>query len=183
MSTDFAPGSTLTVREVLHGRPWLEFPETVSSDQDGVLATVQAEGSPLTFFDHPVPHPWRHVSAWTGSTVLKLRRPGDWYSVWKFFAEGEFQHWYVNFETPYVRVPGGIEINDLQLDIVISPDGAWRWKDVQDLGPSLAAGRITDDELHHVLDEAAVVADLLDRDDRWWAPWDDWSPWVGESPA
>ena len=68
----------------------------------------------------------------------------------------------------------GIEINDLQLDIVIPPDGQWRWKDVQDLGPTLASGRISDDELHHVLDEAAVVADLLERGDRWWAPWDGW---------
>ena len=35
---------------------------------------------------------------------------------------------------------------------------------------------MTSVELRAVLDEAAVVADLLDRDDRWWSPWDDWSP-------
>ena len=47
---------------------------------------------------------------------------------------------------------------------------------MQDLAPSLAAGRITQDELLAVLAAAAHVAELLDRDDRWWAPWDDWSP-------
>jgi hypothetical protein len=31
-----------------------------------------------------------------------------------------------------------------------------------------------------VLAAGSEVADLLDRDDRWWAPWDDWSPTVGE---
>ena len=30
-----------------------------------------------------------------------------------------------------------------------------------------------------VLTAGAEVADLLDRDDRWWAPWDDWSPTGG----
>ena len=56
------------------------------------------------------------------------------------------------------------------------PDGGWRWKDVQDLAPSLASGRISQDELVAVLAEAAHVAELLDRGDRWWAPWDDWVP-------
>jgi len=175
--TVFEPGREITVREVLHGRPWLEFPEVVVSDDGGVLASVQAEGSPLTFADHPVPHPWRHVSAWTGTTVLKLRRDDLWYSVWKFFdADGAFQHWYVNFEEPVRRVADGVEINDLQLDLVIDPDGSWRWKDVEDLGPSLASGRISAEELRHVLDAAAEVADLLERDERWWSPWDDWTP-------
>ena len=59
---------------------------------------------------------------------------------------------------------------------MIAPDGAWRWKDVQDLAPSLASGRITHDELLATLAAAAEVADLLDRGDRWWAPWDGWAP-------
>jgi predicted RNA-binding protein associated with RNAse of E/G family len=86
---------------------------------------------------------------------------------------------YVNFETPVVRTADGVDVNDLQLDIVIEPDGEWRWKDVQDLAPSLASGRITQDELLAVLAEAAHVAELLDRGDRWWAPWDEWSPQDG----
>ena len=78
-----------------------------------------------------------------------------------------------------VRTDDGIEVNDLQLDIVIAPDGSWQWKDVQDLAPSLASGRITQDELLAVLAEADVVAGLLDRDERWWAPWDGWTPQGG----
>jgi hypothetical protein len=172
----FSPGDTFTVREVLHGQSWLEFPETVVHDDGQVLASVQADGSPLTFPEHPWPHPWGHLSAWQGTTVLKLRRVGDWYSVWKFFTDRSFAFWYVNFETPVVRRVDGVDINDLQLDVVIEPDGSWRWKDVEDLGPALASGRITSEELRAVLDEAAVVADLLGRDDRWWARWDDWAP-------
>ena len=51
-------GSTVTVREVLHGKVWLHFPETVVADDSEVLATVQEDGCPLTFPEHPFgPHP------------------------------------------------------------------------------------------------------------------------------
>ena len=39
-----------------------------------------------------------------------------------------------------------------------------------------STGRITQDELLATLDAAAEVADLLERDDRWWSGWDDWAP-------
>ena len=127
----FAPGTVVTVREVLHGQTWAEFPETVVHDDGEVLARVQADGSPLTFPEHPWPHPWGHLTAWQGTTVLKLRRLGDCYSVWKFFEDGLFASWYVNFETPVVRRDDGVDINDLQLDVVIERDGSWRWKDFE----------------------------------------------------
>jgi hypothetical protein len=175
----FATGSSIRVREVLHGAEWASWDERVISD-DAILVSVKADGTPMSFPEHPVPHPWGHLDAWRGTTVLKLRRDGDWYSVWRFFdAEGVFLSSYVNFETPVVRTADGVDVNDLQLDIVIEPDGEWRWKDVQDLAPSLASGRITQDELLAVLAEAAHVAELLDRGDRWWAPWDEWSPQDG----
>ncbi len=179
----FEPGSDIVMREVLHGAEWAHWPERLLADDPapgGILATVQPIGTALTFPPHPVPHPWGHLDAWQGTTVLKLRRVDDWYAAWKFFdGAGRLLHGYINFETPYVRASDGIEVNDLQLDIVIAPNGEWRWKDVQDLAPSLAAGRITQDELLAVLTAGAEVADLLDRDDRWWAPWDDWSPTGG----
>jgi len=172
----FAVGSDVRVREVLHGAEWASWDERVVADDGVVLATVEADGTAMDFPAHPVPHPWGHLDAWTGTTVLKLRRADDWYSVWKFFDATGFMSWYVNFETPVVRTADGVDVNDLQLDIVVAPDGAWRWKDVHHLAPSLASGRITADELLATLDAAAEVADLLERDDRWWAPWDGWSP-------
>ena len=170
----FAAGSTVVVREVLHDAVWATWREAVESDDGEILAAVLLEGTPMTFPEHPVPHPWGHLDAWQGTTVLKLRRAGEWYSVWKFFDGGRFTGWYVNFERPVVRTADGVDVDDLQLDIVIEPDGEWLWKDVHHLGPSLDAGRMDVDALHAVLGEAAVVADLLERDDRWWAPWDDW---------
>jgi Protein of unknown function (DUF402) len=172
----FSAGSDVTVREVLSGQTWAEFSESVVHDDGGVLATFMREGTPLGFPEHPWPHPWAYLTAWQGTSVLKLRRPADWYSVWVFFVDHRFSSWYVNFEQPFVRRADGIDVNDLQLDLVIEADGSRRWKDVEDLGPCLASGRITLEELRHVLDAAALVTELLDRGDRWWAPWDDWVP-------
>ena len=182
MPEPFAFGSRIRVREVLHGAEWASWDERVVCDDGVVLATVKDDGTAMTFPAHPVSHPWGHLDAWTGTHVLKLRRTDDWYSVWKFFdADGAFLNWYVNFETPVVRTADGVDVNDLQLDVVIPPDGDWRWKDVHHLAPSLASGRITQDELLATLDAAAEVAELLERDDRWWSPWDGWSPSMGES--
>ncbi len=172
----FPIGSTITIREVWDGHVWLEFPEQVVAD-DNVLATVQRDGSPLTFPEHPGgPHPWSGQTHWQGTTVLKLRRPDEWYSVWKFFDGGAFLGWYVNFERPYVRRPDGIDIDDLELDLVLRPDGGREWKDVEALDARLREGRFSLEDLRQVLAAAPQVTDLLDRDDRWWAPWDDWAP-------
>jgi len=173
----FATGSTITVREVWDAQVWLQFPEVVVADGD-VLATLKRDGTPLTFPDHPGgSHPWSGQSHWEGTTVLKLRRSGDWYSVWKFFdAAGAFQGWYVNFERPFVRRPDGIDVDDLELDLVVGPDGGHHWKDVEHLAARLDEGRFAVDDLRQVLAAAPVVVDLLDRDDRWWAPWDGWTP-------
>ncbi len=180
MAEPFTVGTPVTVTEELHGATWAHWDEQVVHDDTspgGVLATLQTEGNPLTFPPHPFPHPWRHVESWAGTTVLKLRRMGEWYSVWKFFdSHGTFQHWYVNFETPYTRTDTGIGVNDLQLDIVLGGDGTWRWKDVQDLAPAVASGRMSVEELHVVLGAATEVAVQLDAGDHWWAPWRDWAP-------
>jgi len=49
-------------------------------------------------------------------------------------------------------------------------------KDVEDLVPALASGRIDADQVRTVLEAATEVTERLDRDDRWWAPWDGWAP-------
>jgi hypothetical protein len=176
----FTPGSTITKREVWDGAVWLEHPVVVESDDgdDGVLAVVLADGAPFTFPPHPGgPHPWSGQDAWGEATVLQLRRPDEWYSVWKFFsAVGEFECWYINFERPVVRTPHGIDTDDLELDLVVLSDGERHWKDVEHLAGRLDQRRFGLDELVAELRAAAVVSDLLDRDDRWWAPWDEWAP-------
>ena len=70
----------------------------------------------------------------------------------------------------------GLTCDALVSASVVLPDGERRWKDVEHLAPRLDQRRFGVDELVAVLRAAADVSDLLDRDDRWWSPWDDWTP-------
>ena len=128
------PGTEITRREVLHGRLWLTHPVTVVADDGEVLAVLLEPGSAFTFHEHPFgPHPWRRFGAWGGTTVLQLHREGDAYAVWKFFGEGGFLHWYVNFEAPVVRHDHAFDTDDHGLDLIVHPDGRREWKDVEHL--------------------------------------------------
>jgi hypothetical protein len=178
MAVTFRPGETVSRREVLHGHLWLSHPVTVVADDGDVLATRLDPGSAFDFPEHPFgPHPWRTHSQWGGSIVLHLSRAGTAYGVWKFFeADGRFRHWYVNFEPPSTRVPGGYETGDHGLDLVVWPDGRREWKDVADLHHQRVEGRISLETVAEVLGTAAEVVDLLDADRRWWSAWDAWTP-------
>ena len=178
----FAPGQRVRKREVWDGRVWLEHDVEVVSDDgaepDGVLAVLLTPGTPFTFPEHPGgPHPWSRQSAWEGPTMLQLRRADEWHSVWLVFHEpGRLDHWYVNFERPLERTDQGLDTDDLELDLVLRPDGTRVWKDVEQLHQRVEEGRFGVPELLGVLREAEVVVDRLDRDDRWWSPWDGWTP-------
>ena len=68
MADRFAAGSALRVREVLHGSEWASWDEHVLAD-DAILVSVKPDGTPMAFPDHPVPHPWGHLDAWTGTNA------------------------------------------------------------------------------------------------------------------
>jgi protein associated with RNAse G/E len=51
------------------------------------------------------------------------------YAVWWLFsAEMAFEGWYVNLERR-AHIADAIDVIDHELDIVVDPDGVWRWKD------------------------------------------------------
>lgn len=176
--SSYTSGTVITRREVLHGRLWLEHPVTVVSDIEGILAARLDPGSGFSFADHPFgPHPWSHLAEWGESTVLQLHRDGDHYSVWRIYElDGTFRHWYINFEAPIVRGPDHFDTNDHGLDLIIESDGHRRWKDVEDLHHQRVDGRIDLETVGTVLAAAAEVSAELDKDERWWKPWDTWTP-------
>ncbi len=77
------------------------------------------------------------------SSVLMLHPPEGDYSLWLFFGPGgEFRSWYVNLERPVARWDdggtAGVDTLDYDLDIVVSPDLRWRWKDEDEFAYHLA---------------------------------------------
>ncbi len=121
-----------------YGQAWAVMPVVVVEDSDERLVTYFAPGAQFVFPEAPGSpwpitggiHPWDTGDRrWEGNGVLMIQRPGDHYAVWLFW-DGEdrtFATWYVNLQTAFVRTELGYDTQDLELDLVVSPDGEVRY--------------------------------------------------------
>ncbi|WP_306204281.1 DUF402 domain-containing protein [Actinoplanes sp. RD1] len=66
-------------------------------------------------------------------SLLFLPRDAAHAVSWSWRADGAFAGWYVNLETPAQRWPGGVDSSDQVLDLLVTPDREWHWKDEEDL--------------------------------------------------
>jgi hypothetical protein len=140
----FEPGQTI-VRRYRRGpwRTWAQPMRVISDDDAGLLlwAPQGGEFARLIDVDGKTTHdispdrmrdPKLTVQTWQGNDVLVLMPPGAGYSVWWFFRDGAFDGWYINLERPHIRQPDGVETTDLVLDVVVTPDRRWEWKDTDE---------------------------------------------------
>ncbi|MEV8508678.1 DUF402 domain-containing protein [Actinoplanes sp. NPDC051475] len=51
---------------------------------------------------------------------------------WSWLADGTFAGWYVNLETPARRWSGGTDSHDRTLDLLVTADRQWFWKDEEE---------------------------------------------------
>ncbi len=178
------PGDAVVRREIVGGVPWLGWMVNVVEDSPDLLATYSPSGSPFHFPEGNWPtrdgrHPWHGYGGWQGSGTLMLQRPGDCYAVWLFWdgPDREFRGWYVNLESPFARTRIGFDTLDLELDIVVAPDGSWSMKDVDLLWQRREEGRFSLGEVRNILDLGDSLGRMLDSGDWWWdAAWVDWAP-------
>ncbi|MDQ1290183.1 MAG: hypothetical protein QG622_3749 [Actinomycetota bacterium] len=150
------PGDVVVRRQFENdylGRVWAG--RVVSDDERG-LAVWIADGSTVldviaadgrAFVDVPF-EDWGAVAKklepfdWSGNALM-LHPPGEGFSIWWFFApDGGFRGWYVNLERPATRwsdgALAGIDTVDHDIDIVVSPERAWTWKDEDQFERGLA---------------------------------------------
>jgi hypothetical protein len=173
------PGEAIVRRDVWRGRPVVGWGGLVVADDDDLLVLYMPGGGPLSaaldFFG--APHPWSGKDRWEGHGVLQLQRPGEMHAVWVFWhgPERELGAWYVNIQEPFRRSPIGFDTQDLELDLVISPDGRWRWKDDELLDAWVERGRWTKTEVREIRAEGARVVAELEAGRRWWS--DEWAIW------
>lgn len=118
------------------------------------------------------------VERWWGTGVLKLARPDEPWSVWLFWhPDWRFKNWYVNLEEPRQRWSRGVDSVDHFLDISVSPDGSWGWRDEDEFAQAQADG-VMDAELAERVREAGRSA--VRAIERWGRPfrdgWQDWRP-------
>lgn len=98
-------------------------------------------------------------ATWQGYGILVLMPPNAAHSVWWFWdADGAFDSWYINLESPPARWDdgdlAGVDTVDHDLDVVARPDGSWQLKDEDEFTERLAYP-----DHYWVSDEAAVRAE------------------------
>jgi Protein of unknown function (DUF402) len=176
------PGEQIVRRDVWHGRPVIGWGGIVVSDTDDLLVLYMPEGSPLGFPPEDffgAPHPWSGKDRWTGHGVLQLQRPAEMHAVWVLWegAERRLGAWYLNIQEPFRRSSLGFDTQDLELDIVVAPDGGWRFKDDEQLEGWIERGRWTAAEVEAIRAEGSRLAAKLEAGERWWdEAWASWTP-------
>ena len=144
----FAPGEVLLRRHWRGGRISTLFVARVAADDERGLRLWLPEGSPFwrLMTEQRVTHgqvaidqmPGARLVAgsWARTDAMIWMPPGTPYSVWWFWADGAFAGWKVNLEEPHVRWSdrgcAGVDTADHALDVMVSPDHSWRWKDEEE---------------------------------------------------
>ena len=72
--------------------------------------------------------PAMYDSEWTRRDVLCISYPDTPYAKWLLWdvPGWAFSGWYANLERPFERTARGFDLQDHELDVVISPDLTWR---------------------------------------------------------
>ena len=177
----WSSGDPVLLRAVSFGHVRLVFAHRLVADREDVVALWLAAGTPGKRFTGPSikdvadleTNDWSLGDVtWMPAPVLKVWRPGRAHSVWLFLDGDELLYWYVNLEEPWRRTRLGFDTRDHALDIVVEPDGAWRWKDEDHLEQASANGRFTREQAAEIRAEGERV--LAER--PWPTGWEEWRP-------
>jgi len=189
-----APGEQVLVQEIWRDEVWAARPMTVVQDRDDRVALWFPKGTRWKAPTVPSTRPreasraerlatclacgeWVFADAEWDVSTLVLVRPGEWHAVWvSFLEDGAQWGWYVNLQEPLRRTPLGFETMDLVLDVVIDLDGAWRWKDEDELATFVERGVFDDALAAHVREEGLRVVGRAERNE---SPFDEgWPDWL-----
>jgi predicted RNA-binding protein associated with RNAse of E/G family len=123
-----------------------------------------------------------HRITWQTNRVVWSTQFGGAHSIAHFWnaASGAFVGYYINLPAPLRRTPLGFDSLDHVLDVVVNPDGTWRWKDEDELEEAVRLGAFTADQATRIRTEGEhVIANLPNL-----LPtgWEDWLPDPAWSP-
>ncbi len=179
-------GDVVVEREVWHGTLQVAIPTVVIEASEHVLVTYTAPRAPLWFPDeaiYPGPtgrHPWYGRTAWTGHGKLTITPTVGHHSVCHFW-QGQprrFACWYLNVQEQVRPTSVGFDGQDLELDIVIDPDGAYALKDDDQLDVRVSEGRWTAAEaaaIRAIRDD--IMTEVVAPRGWWWSTaWTAWGP-------
>lgn len=146
----------------------------VVDDRPELTTLYTAPGYPMkrrigadgTFLARDIPYAELHSTPivigdipWQANHVLRLIRPEDAHDISLFWAADDwtFRGWYVNLQDPVRRTSVGFDSADHVLDIQVTPDGAWTWKDEDEFADAITVGRFTPDRADEIRREGERV--------------------------
>ncbi|MEM9514147.1 MAG: DUF402 domain-containing protein [Actinomycetota bacterium] len=168
---------------------WEAMPVFIVADDADRLVSYIASGAQFGFPAGTWPtadgrHPWANRTGWSGIGCLMVQRPGEHHAIWHFWdgPERTFRCWYLNIQTAFVRTEVGYDTQDLELDIVVAPDGSYAVKDDDVMDDRIADGRFDADTVAWIRDYGRTLTNRLDTEGPWWdRSWASWAPpprWV-----
>jgi len=176
------PGDTVVLRSVFRGKIRWATPHRVVDHTGSRIAMFVGVGTvgvrPSNYRVKPYAEAlleeWEPlVVPWHTHHVLRLTPFDRGHSLDLYFRESwELAFWYVNLQEPLRATPLGFDTFDQQLDIVVAPDGEWRWKDEEEFEDLVDAGILTAAERDAVRAEGERV--LAER--PWPTGFEDWRP-------
>jgi predicted RNA-binding protein associated with RNAse of E/G family len=194
----FSAGETIVVRDMIFGKPFTAWPHRVIEDTGYQLAVLLQPGTQgvgpslwIQSFRDSDPEA-RHALlpavasrdwqlgewTWQKTTRLALLYPDRYFAVDPMWDEnGNLLCWYINFQMPYQRTTIGVDTRDLILDMIVSPDLSYQWKDQDEYQHARHLGIISD-QCHRHLDEAReqAVAMVEQQTGPFAEPWATWRP-------
>lgn len=110
--------------------------------------------------------------------VLTLTPPDSWHSVWLFWtSEWKLETYYVNLQAPIYRTSRGILVQDYALDIAVSPDMSWSWKDVDEFEELIGRGFFTESQISSIRAEADLMVRTIENEGSPFSDgWENWRP-------
>jgi protein associated with RNAse G/E len=189
----WAPGTEVTIRGVVHNRVWIAHAMTVVEDSSTALITYLTPRAPCKIpkglldrkwgggsnggsrWDEQDGRQWELVDwRWKHRHSLTFLPVDKFYGIFWFWLEktGEFECWYVNFQLPFQKSGQCVNTLDLELDLIVRPDGSWYWKDETEYLEGIRRGSIPAEVAGQVeIAREEVISSLPTLFDPKWLDW------------
>jgi len=143
------PGQVVALRDVWFGQIWRAVPGITVEDAPARAVFWIPAGSEAAYAADETGAEIRMPRPEVTRATRRTKRPiavvcdeGAPWTLWLFFGDDGFDHWYVNFERYLGRGAVAYDSVDHKLDLIVERDGGLRWKDEDELEQAGALGLV-----------------------------------------
>ncbi len=186
----WSPGSQIIYREVTHNKVWTVRPVTVIQDSPDLIALylkngtrwkvcTPANGQSNLLYCKANLHPWfLKDMIWSFGDTVFLISPDAAHAVHIMWDQkNAFVGWYVNLQEPVRRTQLGFDFLDQELDIEVSSEGKWRWKDKHHLEEAESIGLFSPEQGGMIRAEGHKVIEMIEAKEMPFdGSWNQWRP-------